>query len=93
MENRIVIKKINFFEQLTNDIQIKLYHDKTSQISDTIWDYENNGIINWKFIIDYEPDINIDFILLDGNPVEDNNIIGHGFHKNEISIIKMHLFF
>jgi hypothetical protein len=88
MENRIVIKKINFFEQLTNDIQIKLYHNKISQISDTIWEYENNGIINWKFIIDYEPDINIDFILLENNPIEDNNIIGHGFHKNDVSSIK-----
>ena len=32
MENRIVIKKINFFEQLNRDIKIKLYHNNISKI-------------------------------------------------------------
>jgi len=84
MENRIVIKKINFFEQLTRDIKIKLYHNKILQVSDVIWEYENNEIINWKFIIDYEPTIAIDFILLENDVFDENNIIGHGFHINNL---------
>ena len=94
MENRIVIKKINFFEQLNRDIKIKLYHNNISQISDVIWEYENNEIINWKFIIDYEPSIAIDFILLENDIFEENNIIGHGFHKNvNIKLSKESLIF
>ena len=84
MENRIIIKKIKFFEQLTRDIKIKLYHNKIYQISDVILEYENNEIINWKFIIDYDPNIAIDFILLENDIFEENNIIGHGFHKNSL---------
>ena len=87
MENRIIIKKINFFEQLTHDIKIKLYHNKITQVSSIIWDYENKEIINWKFIIDYDLNIAIDFILLENDIFEENNIIGHGFHKNIITKI------
>ena len=87
MENRIIIKKINFLDDtdeetksnnLTNninkDIKIKLYHNKTNQISETIWDYENNDIINWKFIIDYNENLCIDFIILENDIFEQDNI-------------------
>jgi hypothetical protein len=100
MENRIIIKKINFVEdtdeitnsnKLTNnsnkDIKIKLYHNKTNQISETIWDYENNDIINWKFIINYNENLCIDFIILENDIFEQDNIIGHGSIKNEQGII------
>ena len=102
MENRIVIKKINFLRvnkledfgfnptviteneliDKKHDLKIKLYHNKITQISDIIWDYENNEIINWKFIIDYDSHIAIDFILLENDIFDENNIIGHGFIKN-----------
>ena len=100
MENRIIIKKINFvddtdvernFNNLTNasnkDIKIKLYHNKTNQISETIWDYENNDIINWKFIVDYNENTSIDFIILENDIFEQDNIIGHGSLKSNQGII------
>ena len=101
MENRIIIKKIKFIDDTdkiinssnnlmkdsNKDIKIKLYHNKTNQISETIWDYENNDIINWKFIIDYNENLCIDFIILENDIFEQDNIIGHGSIKNEQGII------
>lgn len=79
MENRIIIKSIQFINNssedlIQNDIKIKLYHNKINLMSDIIWNYKNNDIINWKFIINYDSKLSIDFIILEN----DNDIIGHG---------------
>ena len=84
MEARIVIKNLDFIESDKKDIKIKLYHNKINLLSDIIWDYENKDTINWKFIIDYTPSIPIDFIILENDVLDQNNIIGHGIiNKND----------
>lgn len=79
MENRLIIKKITFNktnDSYKQDIKIKLYHSDFIQTSDIFWDYSNGQIINWKFVFDYEPGKNIDFIILDDELFNQDNIIG-----------------
>jgi len=78
MEARIVIKNINFIQIDKKDIRIKIYHDNVNLISDIIWDYKSNDIINWKFIFDYNPIFPIDFVVLENDILEQNVILGHG---------------
>lgn len=79
MENRLVIKKINFiknFEVYKQDIKIKLYYGSITQTSEIFWNYSNNQIINWKFIFDYDGRSRIEFIILDDELFNVDNIIG-----------------
>ena len=53
MENRLVIKKIHFTKingKFKQDIKIKLSHNSINLLSDIFWEYNNNELINWKFI-------------------------------------------
>jgi hypothetical protein len=79
MENRLVIKKIDFissFDVYKQDIKIKLYHNNISLTSEIFWDYPNNEIINWKFIFPYKKSKSIDFLILDDELFNEDNIIG-----------------
>ena len=79
MENRLVIKKIDFissFDIYKQDIKIKLYHNNIILISNIFWDYPNNQIINWKFIFDYNKSKPINFMILDDELFNEDNIIG-----------------
>ena len=79
MENRLVIKKIDFissFDVYKQDIKIKLYHNNISLTSEILWDYPNNEIINWKFIFDYNKSKPINFMILDDELFNEDNIIG-----------------
>ena len=79
MENRLVIKKIDFissFDVYKQDIKIKLYHNNISLTSEIFWDYPNNEIINWKFIFDYNKSKPINFMILDDELFNEDNIIG-----------------
>lgn len=79
MENRLIIKKIQFIKQLdifNQDIKIKLYHNEISQISEIFWDYLNNQVINWKFIFNYDNEKPINFLILDDELFNTDNIIG-----------------
>lgn len=79
MENRLVIKKIDFissFDIYKQDIKIKLYHNNIILISNIFWDYPNNQIINWKFIFDYNKLKPINFMILDDELFNEDNIIG-----------------
>jgi len=79
MENRLVVKKIQFILSLDifkQDIKIKLYHDNIFLTSEIFWDYPNNQIINWKFIFDYKKQKTINFMILDDELFNEDNIIG-----------------
>jgi len=78
MENRLVIKKINMLESsnLSKDIRIKLYHHKNSKNSDLIEDYNNDQIINWKFIFDFQKNLPIELIFLENDIFQDDIILG-----------------
>ena len=79
MENRLVIKKIDFissFDIYKQDIKIKLYHNNIILLSNIFWDYPNNQIINWKFIFDYNKSKPINFMILDDELFNEDNIIG-----------------
>ena len=78
MENRLVIKQISIESNnyLSRDIRIKLYHNKIVKSSDLFQEYENNGIINWKFIFDYYKNQPIDLVFLENDIFEDDIILG-----------------
>jgi hypothetical protein len=79
MENRLIIKKIQFISSLDvfkQDIKIKLYHDNITLTSEIFWDYPNNQIINWKFIFDYRKIKSINFMILDDELFNEDNIVG-----------------
>ena len=88
MENRLIIKKIHFTKINANfkqDIKIKLSHNSINLLSDIFWDYNNNELINWKFIFDYDNKNSIDFIIIDDELFNEDNIIGYCTLKKNIA--------
>ena len=87
MENRLVIKKIHFTKingKFKQDVKIKLSHNNINLLSDIFWEYNNNELINWKFIFDYDNKNSIDFIIIDDELFNEDNILGYCSLKKPI---------
>jgi len=90
MENRLVIKKIHFTKihgKFKQDVKIKLSHNNINLLSDIFWEYNNNELINWKFIFDYDNKNSIDFIIIDDELFNEDNILGYcSLKKQQLNI-------
>jgi len=77
MQNRIIIKQIKFENNKNfKNIKIKLYHNNIIQTSDILWNYTDE-IINWKFIINYNEKLPIDFVIFERDIFDNEIILGN----------------
>ena len=78
-QNRLVIKKLVFtkvLESYKQDIKIKLFHNSQNYVSNIFWNYPNNELINWKFIFIMDFKKPIDFMILDDELFNKDNLLG-----------------
>ena len=85
MQNRIIIKSIEFYgiknKDKDKDIIIKLYHNKMTESSDVF--VHDQKKINWKFIIDYNKNLPIYFIIFEKDIHNNETMIVNFSFKNK----------